>query len=249
MNGHLWISAPRIEARRAGSGGAYWMRMGPQAGPLPTAGGGRGVQAATVQLLSVLVGGIHGGVWVLLSRWERPGRTARLRARLPSPPLAVRGGYLALLVPLLYPVIVVVAPRWAYDGWLNWSSRIDGVLQRVGLGLWVAGMLVLVWAGGVLRRYMDVDGVAENHELVTVGPYRYVRHPVYGSFTAIALGLGLLFRSYLITGVAVAWLAASVRWAAAEEALLASPEGLGATYRSYSERTGRFLPRLRQVRR
>jgi protein-S-isoprenylcysteine O-methyltransferase Ste14 len=38
-------------------------------------------------------------------------------------------------------------------------------------------------------------------------------------------------------------------WAAEEEKVLASPEGLGDAYRTYSERTGRFLPTLKQLRR
>lgn len=132
---------------------------------------------------------------------------------------------------------------------MNWSSRIDVALQGAGLGLWAAGMAVLVWAASVLRRYMDVDGVTEDHELVASGPYRHVRHPVSGSFTAIAAGLGLVFRSYLLAAVAAVWLAAGMWWAAEEETLLASPEGLGDAYRAYSERTGRFLPKLRKVRR
>jgi protein-S-isoprenylcysteine O-methyltransferase Ste14 len=110
-------------------------------------------------------------------------------------------------------------------------------------------MTVLVWAARVLRHYMDVNGVTEDHELVAWGPYEYVRHPVYGSFTAIAAGLGLVFRSYLLAAVAAVWLAAGMRWAAEEETLLASPEGLGDAYRTYSERTGRFLPTLRKLRR
>ena len=207
------------------------------------------MQAATVQLLAVLMGAAHGVVWLLGSRWERPGRTARLRARLPLPSLAVRGGYVALVVPLLYPALVVIAPRWGYEGSLNWSSRIDVVLQGVGVGLWSAGVVVLVWAARILGRYMGVDGVSEGHALLTSGPYRYVRHPVYGSFTVIAAGLALVFRSYLLAAVAAVWLAASMRWAAAEETLLASPEGLGEAYLSYSELTGRFLPRLRRIRR
>ena len=204
------------------------------------------MQAATVQLLAVLMGAAHAVVWLLGSRWERPGRTARLRARLPLPSLAVRGGYVALMVPLLYPALVVIAPRWGYGGSLNWSSRIDVVLQGVGVGLWSAGVVVLVWAARVLGRYMGVDGVTEDHTLVTSGPYRYVRHPVYGSFTVIAAGLALVFRSYLLAAVAAVWLAASMRWAAAEE-VLASPEGLDEAYRSYRELTGRFLPRLRRI--
>ncbi len=205
--------------------------------------------AGTVQLLAVLVGVAHGVVWALGSRWERPGRAARLRASLGSPPLTVRGGYVALVVPLLYPLVVVLAPGWGYEGWLNWSSRMDVALQGVGLGLWAAGILVLVWSARVLARYLGVDGVTEDHELVASGPYRYVRHPVYGSFTAIAAGLGLVFRSYLLVGVAVVWVAAALWWVREEEALLSSSEGFGDAYGIYRERTGRFLPRLRQVRR
>jgi protein-S-isoprenylcysteine O-methyltransferase Ste14 len=209
----------------------------------------RDVQAGTVQVLAVLLGAAHGLVWMLASRWERPGRTARLRASLPPPPQAIRGGYGALVVPLLYPVVVASVPGWAYEGSLNWSSRIDVALQWLGLGLWAAGMTILVWAARVLGRYLGVDGVTENHELVATGPYRYVRHPVYGSFTAITAGLGLVFRSYLLAGVAAMWLAAALWWVKTEEALLSSPEGLGDAYRTYCERTGRFLPRWRQVRR
>lgn len=207
------------------------------------------MQVGTVRLLAVLMGAAHCVVLLLGTRWERPGRTTRLRASLRRPPLAVRGGYVALVVPLLYPVVVVIAPGWVYDGPLNWSSRIDVPLQWAGLELWAAGTIVLLWAARVMGGYMSQDGVTEDHEVVTSGPYRYVRHPVYGSFTAIAMGLGLAFRSYLLAGVAAVWLAASLWWAAAEETLLASPEGLGEAYRSYSQRTGRFIPRLRHVHR
>jgi protein-S-isoprenylcysteine O-methyltransferase Ste14 len=205
------------------------------------------VQATTVQFLAVLMGTAHGVVWALASRWERPGRRARLRARLPMPSMPVRGGYVALTVPLLYPAAVVIAPEWGYDGWLNWSSRLDVALQVVGLGLWAVGVSVLVWSAWTLGALMGVDGVTEDHLLVTWGPYRYVRHPIYGSFTLIAAGLALVFRSHLLAVVAAVWLIASLRWAAAEEALLASSEGFGDVYRTYRKRTGRFLPRPRRV--
>lgn len=205
------------------------------------------MRAATAQLLAALMTAAHLAVWVLASRWERPGREARLRVRLLPPRLIGRGGDLAQVVPLVYPAFVVVAPGWGYDGLLNWSSGVDPVLQGIGLGLWAVGMVVVVWAARVLGRYMSVEGVTVDHELVTSGPYRYVRHPVYGSFTAIAVGLSLVFRSYLLAAVAVVWVAATVWWVTAEEQLLASPEGLGDAYRKYTERTGRFLPRLRRT--
>lgn len=109
-------------------------------------------------------------------------------------------------------------------------------------------MTVVVWAARILGRYMSVEGLTVDHELVTSGPYRYVRHPVYASFTAIAAGTSLVFRSYLLMGLAVVWVAAVKWWVAAEEELLASPQGFGADYRAYTKRTGRFLPRPRQAR-
>lgn len=206
------------------------------------------MQAATAQVLAVLMTVVNGAMWVLVSRWERPGRIARVRAKLLPPAFIRWGGDLAQVVPLLYPVVVVVAPGWGYDGWFNWSSGIDLVLQGIGLGLWAMGVTVVVWAGRVLGRYMSVDGVTVDHELVTSGPYRSVRHPVYTSFTAIAVGTGLVFRSFLVVGLAVVWVAATKWWVAAEEELLASPQGFGDGYLAYTERTGRFLPKLRQPR-
>jgi len=206
------------------------------------------VHAGTAQLLAVLMTVVNGTMWVLVSRWERPGRTARVQAKLRPPPFIRWGGDLSQVVPLLYPVVVVVAPGWGYDGLLNWSTGIDPVLQGIGLGLWAMGVTVVVWAGLVLGRYMSVDGLAVDHELVTSGPYRWVRHPVYASFTAIAVGTGLVFRSYLLVGLAVMWVAATRWWVAAEEELLASPQGFGDGYLAYFERTGRFLPKLRHPR-
>lgn len=206
------------------------------------------MHATTAQLLAVLMTVAHGAIWLLVWRWERPGRNARLRAELRPPPLIGWGGDLAQVVPLLYPVVVVVAPGWGYDGWLNWSSGVDLLLLGIGLGLWAIGVAVLVWAAQVLGRYMSVEGLTVDHELVTSGPYRFVRHPVYSAFTAIAVGTGLVFRSYLLLGFAVMWVAATTWWVAAEEELLASPQGFGDGYRAYTSRTGRFLPRLRQAR-
>jgi protein-S-isoprenylcysteine O-methyltransferase Ste14 len=207
------------------------------------------VDDTIVQLLAVLMAAVNGVVWVLGSRWERPGRRAELRIRISPPPFLGWGGDLAQVAPLAYPVLVVIAPGWGYDGWLNWSSRIDPPLQAVGVVIWAVSTSVLVWAAWTLGRHLAVNGLSVDHELIMHGPYHHVRHPVYGSFTAIAVGTALIFRSYLLVAVAVVWVAATRSWVAAEEELLTSSEGFGDAYRSYAERTGRFLPRLRRIQR
>jgi protein-S-isoprenylcysteine O-methyltransferase Ste14 len=186
--------------------------------------------------------------WVLASRWERPGHGVELRVRLQLHPYIGRGGDLAQVAPLVYPVLVVVSPGWAYEGWLNWSTEIDLVLQAVGLGLWALGIALGVWAAQAIGGYGAVSGLTVEHQLVSDGPYRYVRHPVYTAMMAIALGTTLVFRSYLLLGVAAFTAVTHLWWAAAEERVLSSPRGLGEVYRTYASHTGRFLPRVGRAR-
>lgn len=191
----------------------------------------------------------NAAAWMLWSRWERPGYEVELRARLQPLPLLRRGGNLIQIAPLVYPILVVSAPGWAYEGWFNWSTGTDPVLQAVGLGLWALGLAVGLWAARAIGGYGAVSGVTLDHRLVSDGPYRYVRHPIYTAVIAIAVGTTLIFRSYLLLGVAALSISAHLWWAAAEEQLLRSPEGLGNTYCIYASRTGRFLPKLRRGRR
>ncbi|HUG07849.1 MAG TPA: isoprenylcysteine carboxylmethyltransferase family protein [Acidimicrobiia bacterium] len=82
-----------------------------------------------------------------------------------------------------------------------------------------------------------------DHQLVSHGPYRYVRHPVYTALFAIAVGHHSRLPELSAAGCALMSIVAHLWWAAAEETLLSSPGSLGGDYRIYASRTGRFLPR------
>jgi protein-S-isoprenylcysteine O-methyltransferase Ste14 len=183
-------------------------------------------------------------VWVVVSRWERPGHGAKHRVKLRAPPIVRWGFDVGLFGSLAYPVLVVIAPASTYEGWANWSSNADRAVQAVGLVLWMLGIAVLLWASRVMGGHLAIDGLGEDHELVTDGPYRYVRHPVYASFVAISVGTALVFRSYAVLGMSVLLLVTGRWWANAEERLLGSTEGFGDAYTIYAARTGRFVPRL-----
>lgn len=188
----------------------------------------------------------NAAAWVLWSRWERPGYDLELEAHVKPLPLIGRGGGVVQIVPFVYPLLAVIAPGWAYDGWLNWSTEVDLALQGTGLGLWAVGIAVMLWAARAMGAYSAVAGVTVDHQLVSDGPYRYVRHPIYTALIAIAVGTTLVYRSYLLVIVAALSIFAHLWWAASEEKLLSSTEGLGDDYHTYASRTGRFLPRLRQ---
>lgn len=67
----------------------------------------------------------------------------------------------------------------------------------VGLALFVAGLGFAIWARGHIgRNWGHPMSRKEDPELVTSGPYRFVRHPIYSG--VILAGIG--------TAVALSWL-------------------------------------------
>ncbi len=136
-------------------------------------------------------------------------------------------------------VIYVVDPEligWAtlpLPSWLRWTGAGLG-LPTVLLFLWVHHTLGKNWSASIV--------IKEDHILVTGGPYRWVRHPMYTNLFMWALTFFLLSANWFI---GINWLVLSVGGASRvgeEEALLI--EKFGDEYRVYMQQTGRFLPRL-----
>jgi protein-S-isoprenylcysteine O-methyltransferase Ste14 len=84
---------------------------------------------------------------------------------------------------------------------------------------------------------------ARGRELVTTGPFQWVRHPLYAAFLSLfnpALAVALDHPVYLVWALALhpLW----HRLIRTEEALMVAT--FGDDYRRYAARTGRFLPRF-----
>ena len=81
-----------------------------------------------------------------------------------------------------------------------------GILAAVhvaGLAFYVTGFAVMAWALVTLRRSYQLGGLAPRREdhMVTSGPYRMIRHPMYAAVLLISLGLAGLTQS--LVGLAV----------------------------------------------
>ena len=81
----------------------------------------------------------------------------------------------------------------------------------------------------------------EDHELITSGPYRLIRNPLYTAGGLIFSGLGLVAASWFLIGGAVLALVLVRLRLPKEEAQL--EDRFGQEYRDYAGRAGRFLPR------
>ena len=128
--------------------------------------------------------------------------------------------------------------------WLGWSSvRVPVWSRWMSVVILVAGCVLLVWTFRSLGRNLtDTVVTREQHTLVSHGPYRWIRHPLYSSAALMVAALSVIAANWFlfITGVMV--LCVLVIRTRTEEANLVAR--FGDSYRRYMDRTGRFLPKL-----
>jgi protein-S-isoprenylcysteine O-methyltransferase Ste14 len=147
------------------------------------------------------------------------------------------GGLLLWLSPLLYLI---------HPGWMAWSKAglpVWGRWLGVGMGVTCVGLIYWLFRS-IGSGITPTSATRENHLLVTSGPYRWVRHPLYTVGSAFIVSFGIVADNWFIAGLGVlAFILMAARTPAEEANLIAK---FGDEYRVYMERTGRFLPRLRR---
>jgi protein-S-isoprenylcysteine O-methyltransferase Ste14 len=113
-------------------------------------------------------------------------------------------------------------------------------LQIVGLILLLDGMALAVWARIYLGRNwgMPMTRKAEP-ELVTSGPYHFVRHPIYSGLLVAILGTALATEVYWLIALPVMG-AYFIYSATVEERLMTT--AFPADYPSYKEHTKMLVP-------
>lgn len=74
------------------------------------------------------------------------------------------------------------------------------LIETLGMVLFVVGNILLYWSRIILRRSFRLGGVAPRSEdrLITSGPYRWIRHPMYTSILFMSLGLTFLIQSAFV---------------------------------------------------
>ena len=138
-------------------------------------------------------------------------------------------------------LIPALITRWRMPDWGGWTVPIVIVAGLLILG----GIVVLLDA---FVRFARADGTpappAPTTHLVVVGPYRFVRNPMYLAVAAIILGQALLFGSWatlIYLGFALTAVVLFVRFY--EEPTLEST--YGEEYRTYRANVRGWMPRLR----
>lgn len=116
-------------------------------------------------------------------------------------------------------------------------------IKPLGFALFGAGMLLLVVATVYLKGVFLGNIAPVTDRLVTTGPYRFVRHPLYVGMFVAAIGLAVAFRSRWGMLIAiVVFLPAGLWRARLEEEALAVK--FGQVWESYARRTRFAIPFL-----
>jgi protein-S-isoprenylcysteine O-methyltransferase Ste14 len=117
-------------------------------------------------------------------------------------------------------------------------------LRAAGLALGAAGLYIVDRAGAALDgEYSPVVELSEGHVLVTSGPYRYVRHPLYAGFLLFHAGVALISANAFIAAVWICGLMGLIGWRLPREEK-ALERRFGGAWVDYRARTPAFLPRL-----
>ncbi len=135
-------------------------------------------------------------------------------------------------------IIYAVNPAWTgvlsipFPGWLRWA----------GFGLGLASLAFWIWTQVALgKQWSPQLQLRKQHQLITTGPYRRIRHPLYTAMLGYGTGLALVTASWpfvALVAVMIAWLPVRV---SREEQMMV--EQFGDEYKAYMRSTGRFLPK------
>ena len=116
-------------------------------------------------------------------------------------------------------------------------------IRWLGLVLCGLGFALAFWSRLALgRMYSGEVTIQKGHQLITTGPYRYIRHPVYLGIVCTALGLSLLFRSWI--GLAVMMpIVVGLLFRIKDEEVVLHKE-FGQEWEAYYKQSWRFIPYL-----
>lgn len=132
----------------------------------------------------------------------------------------------------------LIQPRWVdltkidLQSWMRW----------LGVPIALSGIALFGW----MFRHLGLNVTSTSMPraqatLVTTGPYRWIRHPMYSAALLLVIAATLLTSNLVVAvGGSIMFILMAARSRLEEERLV---EKFGDAYRAYQRQTGRFVPR------
>ena len=134
----------------------------------------------------------------------------------------------------------LVQPRWVDFA----SVHVPPWLRWIGVPIGVLGGALFAW----MFRHLALNVTSTSMPratatLVTTGPYRWIRHPMYSAALILVIATTLLTENLVVAvGGFIMFVLMAARSRLEEQRLV---EKFGDAYRAYQRETGKFLPKVR----
>jgi protein-S-isoprenylcysteine O-methyltransferase Ste14 len=137
-------------------------------------------------------------------------------------------------------VLVLVFRKWIaiHAGKMYWAqSTFTDALSDIAV---LMGLVVILWSRRTLGQSWSSEIVIqEHHDLIEIGPYARVRHPMYSGILLMLLGVAIYFGHYMWIVIFVCSLFGLYFKSRMEEKLLS---GNFPGYAEYEKRTKALIP-------
>lgn len=148
----------------------------------------------------------------------------------------------------IYVTWLVMAPlnfikwdRWSLDHWVS------DLLGWIAIPILATALWLFWYSHSTIGHYWSIRvELKVEHRLVTEGPYRHIRHPLYSALFLGYTGTLLALQSWILVAWFPAFVASYLLFAREEEKFM--ERGLGETYRTYLRQTGMFSPKWKHER-
>ena len=118
--------------------------------------------------------------------------------------------------------------------WLRWLGTL---FAFIGVVLWI-------YSQAVLDKYWSPQLQVQNeHKIITSGPYRVIRHPIYTSMFIWVIGLAIFTANIVFALIALLTIIGLILRVPKEEKMMI--EQFGDEYKKYMQITGSIFPRFR----
>ena len=157
-----------------------------------------------------------------------------------TPPYIIIAVFGILLAMLVVPMLVIFTP------WLAlFSLPLPGLLRAAGLIGFFTSIFLFRWVHASLgTNFSQKLEILENHQLITDGPYKYVRHPMYLQFLLWVVSQGLLLaNSFVLFFGMAAWVFFCCVRVPPEEKIMRKK--FGEAYGQYALKTGCLFPKIK----
>jgi protein-S-isoprenylcysteine O-methyltransferase Ste14 len=135
--------------------------------------------------------------------------------------------FLSIVLMMIY-VVASKQIAWAAlpvpTGWL-----------RLGVGLGLMCISLLLWDHGALRRNPSAPGV--------INANQWMCHPIYTLIFLLVIAYFLISANWIIGGLQIGWIVGT-RGSMLPDEETALIESFGSAYQAYMQRTGRFLSHM-----